>query len=212
MLSASLLRAASAPSRVTCANQLLRAQGTRQYKTKHFEGGSDFPNRVFGPTIPHPVVRVVDPETGKLSETTVSLRKLLEERDPKTEFIELVSTDPEPIVKVGDRQAMWAQHKELKKKQSQGTRAGTRKEVQLTWGVAGGDLQHKLGKARKELEKGIRVDVAIAPKRGQKPPSPKDINVLPDEIVAALADVGECTARDVQKNVVVMSFKAKSRT
>lgn len=157
--------------------------------------------------IPYRIVRVVNPDTGKLDPPT-RLTDVLASVDSKTWRVELVTEDPEPIVRVVDRRESYEKWKEQKKAFRKGVKAGEQKEIQITWGVDAGDLKHKIMKARAELEKGCRVDIVIAPKRGQKLPKPNEMIARADEVSALLLDIAkEWRARDVQKTITVMSFQ-----
>jgi len=136
------------------------------------------------------------------------LTDVLASVDLKTWRVELVTEDPEPIVRVVDRRESYEKWKEQKKAFRKGVKAGEQKEIQITWGVDAGDLKHKIMKARAELEKGCRVDIVIAPKRGQKLPKPNEMMARADEVSAMLLDIAkEWRARDVQKTITVMSFQ-----
>ena len=157
--------------------------------------------------IPYRIVRVVNSDTGKLDPPT-RLTDVLASVDLKTWRVELVTEDPEPIVRVVDRRESYEKWKEQKKAFRKGVKAGEQKEIQITWGVDAGDLKHKIMKARAELEKGCRVDIVIAPKRGQKLPKPNEMMARADEVSAMLLDIAkEWRARDVQKTITVMSFQ-----
>ncbi|KAG1888865.1 hypothetical protein F4604DRAFT_1674474 [Suillus subluteus] len=145
--------------------------------------------------IPFRVVRLVHPETGKL--------------EPPTAFrVELVTEEPEPIVKIVDRRDSYQKWKEQKKAFRKGVKAGEQKEIQITWGVENGDLKHKITKARAELEKGYRVDIVITPRKGQKLPKPDEMAARASEIASMLLDIAkEWKTRDVQKTTTVMSFQ-----
>ncbi|KAG1753240.1 hypothetical protein EDB19DRAFT_817866 [Suillus lakei] len=157
--------------------------------------------------IPFRIVRLVHPETGKLEPPT-RLSDVLESVDLKAFRVELVTEDPEPIVKIVDRRDSYQKWKEQKKAFRKGVKAGEQKEIQITWGVDDGDLKHKITKARAELEKGYRVDVVIAPRRGQKLPKPDAMAARASEIASMLLDIAkEWKTRDVQKTITVMSFQ-----
>ena len=53
----------------------------------------------------------------------------------------------------------------------------TTKDMQLTWGVSGNDLAHKLSRARKDLARGHKVHAVILSKKGTRrvyPGTPED--------------------------------------
>lgn len=157
--------------------------------------------------IPYRIVRVVNSETGKLDPPT-RLSDILASVDLKALRVELVTEDPEPVVKIVDRRDSYEKWKEQKKAFRKGVKAGEQKEIQVTWGVDAGDLKHKIMKARAELEKGCRVEIVIAPKRGQKLPKPNEMVARANEISSSLQDIAkEWRTRDVQKTITTMSFQ-----
>jgi len=157
--------------------------------------------------IPFRVVRLVHPETGKLEPPT-RLSDVLESVDLKAFRVELVTEEPEPIVKIVDRRDSYQKWKEQKKAFRKSAKAGEQKEIQITWGVDDGDLKHKITKARAELEKGYRVDIVISPRKGQKLPKPDEMAARVSEIASMLLDIAkEWKARDIQKTTAVMSFQ-----
>ncbi|KAG6333083.1 hypothetical protein ID866_6007 [Astraeus odoratus] len=162
--------------------------------------------------IPYSFVRVVDPETDKLSPTKQSLSALLSSLDLKKWIVELVSEKPEPIVRVIDRREAFQKYKEQRKAMKKGLKSGEApKEIQLTWGTASGDISHKLAKARSHLEKGCKVDVVFAPRKGQGLPSPKERHARANEVALALEDIAkEWKAREVTPAMTIMFFQGKS--
>lgn len=157
--------------------------------------------------IPFRVVRLVHPETGKLEPPT-RLSDILESVDLKAFRVELVTEEPEPIVKIVDRRDSYQKWKEQKKAFRKSLKAGEQKEIQIAWGVDDGDLKHKVTKARAELEKGYRVDIVIGPRKGQKLPNPGDMDARASEIASMLLDIAkEWKTRDVQQTTTVMSFQ-----
>ncbi|OAX36250.1 hypothetical protein K503DRAFT_858117 [Rhizopogon vinicolor AM-OR11-026] len=157
--------------------------------------------------IPYRIVRVVNSDTGKL-DPPARLTDVLASVDLKASRVELVTEDPEPVVKIVDRRESYEKWKEQKKAFRKGVKAGEQKEIQVTWGVDAGDLKHKIAKARTELEKGYRVDIVIAPKRGQKLPKPDEMVARANEISSLLLDIAkEWRARDIQKTITTMSFQ-----
>ncbi|KAF8841291.1 hypothetical protein BDN67DRAFT_532106 [Paxillus ammoniavirescens] len=162
--------------------------------------------------IPHTHVRIIDPETSKLSAAPTRLTDLLASLDLKKDLVELATSSPEPIVRIVDRKEAFAKYKELKKALKKGNKSGeAAKEIQLTWGVAKGDLEHKLAKARTQMEKGHRVAVVLAPKKGQTLPTPKEMQARAQEVEEALRDTGkEWREREVTKTMTIMSFQKHS--
>jgi translation initiation factor IF-3 len=153
-------------------------------------------------------VRLVDSETGAL-QPPQSLKSIIASiEDPRAFHVELVTDNPSPIVKIIDTKAALLKFKEQKKHDREVARAQAHKEVQLTWGVASGDLAHKLNKVRQELVKGRRVDLIFAPKKGQILPTKQGIEVRLKETMDSLADVGkEYLPREERKNIVALYLK-----
>lgn len=163
------------------------------------------PRRPQNEEIPYRSVRLVDPDTGHLNPPAL-LKSVLQAVASKTHFLELVSENPEPIVRVICRKDRHEKLKEIKQKRKDSKRED--KEIQLTWGVAAGDLQHKLKKVRQELQKGNRVSLVFAPKKGQSPLSAAQMASKVQETVDSLADVGkEWKLRDVQKATTAIHFQ-----
>ena len=158
--------------------------------------------------IKHPVVQLVDAETERLH-PPVSLREILASLDLKTHFVELVSVNPSPVVKIISKKDAFDRQKERKAKMRAATKNEIeQKEIQLTWGVASGDLAHKLKKVRQELEKGNRVDLVYAPKKGQRLPTPDEMEARVQETLGLLQDVGkEWKEREVRRGVAAIHLQ-----
>ncbi|KAI0676718.1 hypothetical protein C8Q78DRAFT_40705 [Trametes maxima] len=149
------------------------------------------------------VVRLVNPETGVLDPPS-RLRDVLARVNLRTQFVELMTEQPEPIVKIHDKKLLYDREK-TKKLLQVNKKPPEEKEVQLTWGVGTGDLQFKLKKVRAELEDGNRVNLVFAPKKGQVLPTPAEQENIVQEALDLLADVGkERKARTVQKQAVAV--------
>lgn len=153
--------------------------------------------------IKHPVVRLVNPDTGAL-EPAAPLRDILARMNQKTHFLELVTKEPEPIVKLHDRKLLYDREKTKKRVQAS-KKPPEEKEVQLTWGVGSADMEFKLRKVRADLEDGHRVNLIFAPKKGQTLPSPAQQEKMVGEALAFLEDVGkEYKERTVHKQAVAV--------
>ncbi|TFK56210.1 hypothetical protein OE88DRAFT_1731822 [Heliocybe sulcata] len=139
--------------------------------------------------IPYRTVRLVDPETSKLLAPT-PLTELLKVFDDNKFFLELVATNPEPIVKLVNKRE--ARQRRLEARKQERTTKKDEKEIQMTWKIAGGDLSHKLKKVRQELEKGNRINLVYALKKGQQLPTPQE----KDNIVRGTLDQLEDIARE----------------
>lgn len=77
------------------------------------------------------------------------------------------------ICKLIDKKEEFDRLRNLKRKasdpstpSSQAAAGSSSKEVQLTWSVSPNDLAHKLGKAKKEMLKGARINVVVTTKAG----------------------------------------------
>ena len=152
-------------------------------------------------------VRLVNPDTRAL-EPPALLRNILRTLDRKTQYLELVTEEPEPIVKIINTKLLYARSK-AKKEQQQINRPVEEKELQLTWGVGFGDLQFKLKKAREDLLDGNRVTLIFAPKKGQTIPGPAEQQAMIEEAVRLLEDVGrERKERAVQKHMTALFLES----
>ncbi|KAH7888154.1 hypothetical protein F5I97DRAFT_959471 [Phlebopus sp. FC_14] len=157
--------------------------------------------------IPYKRVRIVD-SNNKLSPTTQSLSDLLASLDLKKSLVELVSETPEPIVRVSDRREAVARYKEQKKAHKEGLKKGhAAKEIQLSWTVAPGDLQHKLAKARTLLDKGHRVDIVFASK-GDRGPGMRAMQMRAHQVTQGLGDIAkEWKPKETTRTMMIMSFR-----
>ncbi|GAA6039853.1 hypothetical protein JCM8097_006763 [Rhodosporidiobolus ruineniae] len=122
--------------------------------------------------IPHRTVILVDPTTkALLPPSTVS--SLLASLDRTRFSIQLAdaSADP-PICRLVDKKAEYDKAREKKDKDKERAKQPNSvanqppREVHFTWGVSAHDLEHKLKKGREFLEKGGRVQVHLADKKG----------------------------------------------
>ena len=173
--------------------------------------------------IPFRVARLVDPATGQLG-SPVSIRGLLDEIQEDNErrrwqSIELVAEEPEPVIKLVDRREEYRKNnqdrKERQEKRKRNEKVETtsspkEKEVQMTWGVAAGDLAHKLKKARDALVQGNMVSIVYAPKKGQPVPSKAGMEERIRYTNELLTDVGqEWKPTEVQGATTVIYLKAR---
>ncbi|KAI9572406.1 hypothetical protein HD554DRAFT_2015090, partial [Boletus coccyginus] len=159
--------------------------------------------------IPFDHVYVLDPDTNKLSLTKQSLESLLALAAPQRRIVELVASAPKPIVRVTTRSEIEGRYREMRRALRKGARLGEEpKEVQLTWGVARADLEHKLRKAGRDLEKGYRVVVAVTMKKRHRPSSRQELVAFADEISTTLAEVAEeWKEREITERLMVLSFR-----
>lgn len=154
--------------------------------------------------ISYSVVRLVNPQTGALDPPT-RLREVLKLVNRKTQYLELVTEKPEPIVKLINVKERYDRTRAKHVQQVLG-RAPEEKELQLTWGVGAGDLAFKLRKAREDLNDGDRVTLVFAPKKGQKAgTAPEERDLVVEEALRLLEDVGrERKERTVQNQAVAL--------
>lgn len=152
----------------------------------------------------------MNPETGALN-PPASLRVILAGMNPKTHFLELMTTEPEPIVKMHDRKLLYDREK-TKKRVHASKKPPEEKEVQLTWGVGAADMEFKLRKVRADLADGHRVNLVFAPKKGQVLPSPAQQEKMIAEALAFLEEVGkEHKERTVHKQAVAVFLESLRR-
>ena len=178
-----------------------------QYPTPRAASSSATGKRLVDDEIPFRIVRLADPESGSLR-PLAPLRTILDSIDRTTHHIELVADAPDPVVKIVDTKQAREKFREAKKRAQAAARAQVRKEIQLTWGVAAGDLAHKLEKARQELAGGKKVDVIFASKKGQVVPTKQMMDTRLKGVLDSLSDVGkEYRARGEQKNIVALYLK-----
>ncbi|KAF9004717.1 hypothetical protein BDQ17DRAFT_1541368 [Cyathus striatus] len=159
--------------------------------------------------IPFKVVRVLG-EDGHMSEPR-QLQHVLEETDLDLKFVELVRERPFPLVKIGDKEEQLLRM-HAAKLAAKNSKSKSQKELHLTWGMANGDIAHRINRARELLAKGHRLSLVFQPKGGQ------DWKLLPawneliqhvDKTVEGLADVGsEWRERTVEKKTVYVFMQS----
>jgi translation initiation factor IF-3 len=184
--------------------------------------------------IPYTYVRVVDPETRKplpprpLAEVVGNLATEVQPKQvggpPKifvTQFAQLVAPPSEAtngyaLVKLVDRREAAAREKTQRLKAHASRKACEEKEIQFAWGIGTADVQHKLRKARQELERGVRVQLVFARKAGGG--SERDSgtrakqNGLVTQVVEELTDVArEWRMRDERRNMIVVYLQDQRR-
>lgn len=160
--------------------------------------------------IPFNFVRLADSDSGTLH-PLAPLQTILNSIDRKTQHVELVANAPDPIVKIVNTKEAREKYRELKKRAQAAARAQVRKEIQVTWGVAPGDLAHKLEKVRQELMGGRKVDLIFASKKGQVVPTKQEMDARLKGVLETLTDVGkEYLPREVRKTANVLYLKPLS--
>lgn len=200
-LPSSLATLSSQKSSLPCQCPTLRAMSSSGPNKRPTDGD-----------IPFALVRLVDSNSGTL-QPLVPLKTILGSIDRKTHHVELVADRPDPIVKVVNTREAREKYRELKKRAQAAARAQVRKEIQVTWGVAAGDLAHKLEKARNELVGGKKVDLIFATKKGQAVPTIQEMDARLKGALETLADVGkEYLPREVRKTMTVLYLKPLSQS
>jgi len=154
--------------------------------------------------IPYKIVQLVNSETNQLGDPT-PLKDLLSAMDRNKQFIQLVSIKPVPVVK------LHLKSEEAERRRTQRANKPKKKElksIQMTWGIEPGDFSHKLGKARKELEKGNNIRLIIAG-RGEGPRfSPQAKEEMMKRVVDLLKDVALQAEAPTKAGVTVVDFRS----
>lgn len=118
-------------------------------------------------TIPHRVVQLVSATDNSLG-PPVDLASILSSYNPQTHTLTLVSQDP-PIVKlVEKREAQLKMKATEDKARKRRARAMETSELQVSWESARGDMEHKVALARGILERGDRLELVFAHKKGAR--------------------------------------------
>ena len=112
--------------------------------------------------ISSPYVRIVQPDNS-LSQEPESIADVLRAMDRQKYFLKQVSpanSDDLPVCKILDKQLVYQEERSRAAPQKKPPRTGT-KTVQLRWGVAAHDLEHKLKRMGEFLAAGRKVEVEI---------------------------------------------------
>jgi translation initiation factor IF-3 len=158
--------------------------------------------------IRYPYVQIVNAD-GRL-DPPQPLSAILASIDHKKSFVQLVADD-RPIVKVLSKKETYDKAKALRKAKKNAERSQEDKEIQMTWGVAVGDLEHKINKVKKELEKKHRVNLIFAPKKRQPVPSPQERDEKVNEVLEMLKDIGkESRPRTFLRSLLTLHLEAKA--
>ncbi len=184
--------------------------------------------------IPYTYVRVVDPETRKLLPPrllTEVVNNLATEAQPRqgggppkisvTQFAQFVAppsaaTNGYALVKLVDCREAAAREKTQRLKAHASRKASEEKEIQFAWSIGAADIQHKLRKARQELERGVRVQLVFARKGTggveRDSGTRADQMALVARVVEELANVArEWRMRDERRNMVVVYLQGHRR-
>ncbi|KIK55380.1 hypothetical protein GYMLUDRAFT_47935 [Collybiopsis luxurians FD-317 M1] len=211
---ATFLAFRSAAKRI-CASQKLRVHTSAALpptSTRRLHVSTPNQSRYHKPRdekIPFAEVHLADRDNdGKLVKTP--LKDLLAKINHKTTYIELQVSEPLPIVQIVDREEAAERKKLAKERQKQSAKKNVKKEFQFTWGMAVGDMEHRLGRVRAELRKGARVDLVFAPKGGQRAPPVNEMREKMRGIAEKVADVGvEWKASELQRGIGAIFVQGK---
>ncbi|KAJ3864567.1 hypothetical protein EV359DRAFT_40774 [Lentinula novae-zelandiae] len=156
-------------------------------------------NKLKNEKIPFAEVHLVE-ASGQL--VKIALWDLLAKVDKEVSYVELQAAEPLAVVKIIDKKEAAARRKQAKEQQKMNAKKNVKKEFQFTWGMAIGDLEHKLDRAKAELKRGSRVDLVFAPKSGQKSPPMAQMRERMQLIADKVADVGvEWKSRELSRGI-----------
>jgi len=159
--------------------------------------------------IPYEIVQVLDAD-GTMHHPT-RLTKLLESIDHTTHLVRLIEDHP-PTVRVLTQleDKMRKVQTKAAKKMSETKRRIANKEAQFSWFTSGTDFEHKLAKAKAELQRGdVRLDVVFNPKQGVRNPTRDEMLQHLQVVVNSLADVSnEWRERDFRRGSARMFLQS----
>lgn len=160
--------------------------------------------------IPYEVVQVLDADD--TLHHPHRLVKIMEGVDTTTHVVRLVSEHPPTVrilTRVEDEMARIERKMSKKIQEGKKGRAMETMEVRFKWVTSGGDFEHKLAKARAELEDGgRRVELSFGGKKGQRWPTKEEQDEVFQNVVDRLADVGtEWRGRDFKSGAVRVSLQ-----
>ncbi|KAF7331793.1 hypothetical protein MKEN_00059300 [Mycena kentingensis (nom. inval.)] len=160
--------------------------------------------RAFNRDIPFDSVHLK--HEGDLVETT--MQELLKQTDLKTDRIELVVSEPFPIVEIINMREQATKERAQKEKLRGIARREQRKEVQFTWGSAQSDIDHRLTRVGPHLDIGGGIDIVFSTKTRTVPPhisvQKEKVNAL-IERVTPIATLWRPT--DWRKNLAVIYLR-----
>jgi translation initiation factor IF-3 len=131
-------------------------------------------------------------EDGTLSPSR-SKHEVLESLDRSTQtLVQVAPSQPGtlPICKIMNKRAMREAEKAKAKAARSGAAAAGSKTLELNWAIDQGDLRHRLEKMKKFLEKGLRVEIALASKRKGKQATPEEAQALLKRIREVVKEQG----------------------
>lgn len=100
----------------------------------------------------------------------ISPQIVIDSLDRNTQTLVIVKQSHDggpPICKIMDKKALRLSEKEKEKRERKTGGAGT-KTLEINWAIDSHDLQHRLKQMKGFLEKGLYVEVFLAPKRGKR--------------------------------------------
>lgn len=158
--------------------------------------------------IPHDLVQVASADG--TTHQPQRLSHILDSVDLTTHVVRLVSHRP-PVIRILTR--LEDKMNQLASKAAKKVEGAQRVEsttVQLTWLTSGADYEHKLAKAREELEKGgARVEVLFKTKPRVRYPSRPEMEEQMAQVAAALEESGtEWKARVIEKGRAYLYFQS----
>ncbi|KAF9476474.1 hypothetical protein BDN70DRAFT_171335 [Pholiota conissans] len=163
--------------------------------------------------IPHAFVQVIGAD-GQLDSTPRPLIRLLDSVNHETHVVRLVTHEP-PLVRVlthlEDKMNQLATKAE--KKAAKGQKGMDTTVIQLTWHTADADYEHKISKAKEELEKGsMRVEILFKNKPRVRYPSKEEMQEEMDQVAHALSEVGqEWRTREIQRGVAKVFIQSRTQ-
>ncbi|KAI0378609.1 hypothetical protein F5Y04DRAFT_261794 [Hypomontagnella monticulosa] len=145
--------------------------------------------------IPYSWVRIAAPPPDSTLSPPRRTDAVLEELNLKTHTLVMVAPPPESdeggkpaaICRIIDNAAERAAA--LEAAQQARRKAVDLKELELSWGITDHDLGHKLKGLRRFLEKGLRVEVIVARKRGKRSATKADADAVVAKVREAVGEI-----------------------
>ena len=172
-------------------------------------GSIEVRKRILDRKIPFDKVRVRD-ETTRILGPLTSLSSVMSSINKEKERIELILSNPEPVVRIISKDEL----KELYRQDKAHAKArlvhqAPPKQIQMTWGIGREDLDRKLEKARQEMGRGTPVDIVLGKKKRMPPLTREEKKAKMDEIATALKEHGkeDAESRSMGSQLSVMHFR-----
>lgn len=168
--------------------------------------------------IPFRTIQLVDPTSSSGSLLPpAALADILDTLDTQRYYILLVNEQARPpICRLVDKREQHERkvikEKSAKKRAKASLEAGQGppKELQLTWGIAGHDLAHKISRAREFLEKGHILVMTLAGKKGGERVSKEGKAELVNHIETELDDIATLQSNTTEPRFQTLKFKRKA--